>query len=491
LFSIGLTVLLGVSLFLTGCPTDADDSNLPEGNWYDGLASPTLTGIVLVTKDLTVPAGETLAVSGVTLTVNGTLKVSGTGTFAGTDGTSRLVVHANATVNGVSGVSPGKTYLWAAGTAWGNKDTVTAAVVALGEIDVEAEVDANDPTKVNLTEDAAFDSGTPEIPALVTLAVPNGITLSVDDSVELTVTGALEVAESGTLEVAGTLAVAGTLTVAGTLDVAENGGLTVEGTLSVADNGTLDVAGTLDIPDTGEVEVAEGGTLEVEGVLNNSGTINVESGGTQTYSGATGTNTGTINIRGTSNADAATNLEGNGVNVVHVGGKASFDGGTTYQVGPEEETTTGYVLISGTFTFNNADVLNGDAKVKGTPDGNDSGETVKEPLTLTIGEDSTLTLPDRSNDGYTVMKSSVDSAESTPRILGAAGASIVLEARGQLYFREEGKGTLSTFVGTESWNNFYSNPTTKITAGLWDGVETYVWATNLGVGENESGWVKQ
>ncbi|MDR1470449.1 MAG: hypothetical protein LBT00_14295 [Spirochaetaceae bacterium] len=307
------------------------------------------------------------------------------------------------------------------------------AAQALKDALVDATVDG---TTVTLTASVDLeDAGPFEIPAGVTLAVPATITLSVESTAALTVTGTLTVAVGGEIE--------------------------VEGAFTVA------------------------------GVLNNSGTITVEVGGTQTYSGATGTNTGTINIRGTSHADAATNLTGDGSNVVHVGGKASFDGGTTYQVGPEEA-TTGYALISGTFTFNNAGyVLNGVAKVKGTPDGNDSREVVKEPQTLTIGENSTLTLPDRSNNGYTVMRSHVVDANSTPRILGAAGASIVLEARGQLYFKEEEAGTLSTFVGNESWNNFYSDPTTKITAGLWDGVETYVWATNLGDGQNESGWVKQ
>jgi hypothetical protein len=141
-FIIGLTALLGVSLFLTGCPTDADDYS---GNWYDGLVSPALTGIVLVKKDLTVPAGETLAVSGgtlkvasgVTLTVNGVLTVSAPGTFAGTDGTSRLVVPANAAVTGVSGVTAGKTYLWNAGWFDGTKvkegvDELTAALGGAG-----------------------------------------------------------------------------------------------------------------------------------------------------------------------------------------------------------------------------------------------------------------------------------------------------------------------------------------------------------------------
>jgi hypothetical protein len=83
-FIIGLTVLLGVSLFLTGCPTDADESNLPGSNWYDALGSgfSEVGDTVTVTGDvpLNIPAGKTLKIeSGGRLTVGsgGSIVVEG------------------------------------------------------------------------------------------------------------------------------------------------------------------------------------------------------------------------------------------------------------------------------------------------------------------------------------------------------------------------------------------------------------------------------
>jgi LysM repeat protein len=465
-FIIGLTVLLGVSLFLTGCPTDADGDDSPGGNWYDALGSDTVTGADPLNEDLTVPAGETLTVSGtltvasgVTLTVDegGTLTV--TGTLKGTDGTSQLVLGANVTST-VAEVSLSEgTYLWAAG-AWLDQVTVTTAVTTaltnLGMSNVEA--DPEDPTKIKLKESATF-SGSPEILAGVTLAVPEGRTLSVNDSVTFTVTGAIEVAASGEITV-----------VSG-------------GTLAVA--GTLEVAGTLTIPENGEVVVESGGeyVLALGASGTNAGTITIESGGSTWGKGG--------------------NIAGTGVNVIEKGGKAYLGGDNeaarTYMIGHEvvEAGVAANIapiiqlMVDGTeLAFNNAGFeLNGTATLNGMLDGN-YHFTVESPQTLKIGEGSTLTIPTASNEGYTMLWLKAANSSSTPLVLGADGAQIVLGAMGHIYFKE-GSTDFPSLNGNETWNNFYDNPTTKITSGLSHGNETYVWSTTLGSDSNESGWLKQ
>jgi hypothetical protein len=479
-FIIGLTVLLGVSLFLTGCPTDADDYD--SGNWYDGLASPTLTGIVLVKKDLTVPAGETLKIAaGGTLTVGsgGSIVVDAGGTLAGTHKTSQLVVDPGATV---TGMAAGATYLWAA--TWLDEDDVKEAATDFVDELTNAAVDDTDLTKVYLTGTESI-STTSAIPAGVTLAVPNGTDLFVSNSATLTVTGEIEVAEGGeiTVDDGSTLEVAGTLTVAegGILEV--TGALEVDGTLDVA--GTLEVAGSLDIPETSEVAVEDGG----EYVL---------------VADATGSNEGTITVKdGGSTWSQDVDITGDGVNVIKKGGKAYLSGTTAatrlYMIGGDDvnagEALNTVPIIwlesdDAKLTFNDTTYrLDGEATLNGLSNGTDNAFSLNESQTLTIGENSTLTIPTRETSGNTVFWLQATDGSSTPRVLGKAGARIVLKPNSLISFNENNEWVSGDLSG-KSWNNFYSNSETKETANLLTN-KTYVWSTTLGSSHDQSGWVIQ
>ncbi|MDR1469536.1 MAG: hypothetical protein LBT00_09610 [Spirochaetaceae bacterium] len=77
----------------------------------------------------------------------------------------------------------------------------------------------------------------------------------------------------------------------------------------------------------------------------------------------------------------------------------------------------------------------------------------------------------------------------TFHILGETEAQIVLDPKAVIYFYVD-DARVTGDIGSKTWNNFYSDSNNKETAnGLKN--ETYVWATNLGTGDDESGWVRE
>jgi hypothetical protein len=461
-FIIGLTVLLGVSLFLLGCPPEASDDDSPGGNWYDPLGSGfsevgntvTVTGDVPLNKPLTIPAGKTLKIAddgtrtignggsiaveaGGTLMVDegGTLTV--TGTLAGTNGTSQLVLGAGVTSIVAGDSLTAGTYLWAAG-AWLDETTVTAnagsTVTGLGGAGNVA-VNLDDPTKVSLTVSEVEPAASFEVSEGITLAVPDGKALSVAHDVTFTVTGAIEVAVGGEITV-------------------ESGG---EYVLALGASGT------------------------------NEGTITIESGGSTWSKGG--------------------NIAGEGVNVIEKGSKAYLGGATAaervYMIGHENVTQVvnavnpaPIILLTGAeakLTFNDTTYrLDGDATLNGIwNQGTDNLFNLGESQTLTIGADSTLTIPDPtlSSLNMTVLRLRPASESSTPHVVGEANARIVLTTKGYIQFYDGETWIPSANLNSKTWYNFYNNNTTKRAANDLHN-ESYTWSATLGGGSDE-GWLKQ
>jgi hypothetical protein len=248
-FIIGLTVLLGVSLFLTGCPTDADGDDSPGGNWYDALGSTgftvdgttntvTVTGDVTLTGDLSIPANGRLqiATDGRLTVPDGVLLVVGSGgsLSADADGVTvtaagALVVAGTATV-GSHTLTPG-TYADITDVSGGAPPNLTDAL-ATALTDGAPNVSGNTYT---LTENVSISSAV-MVPFGVTVVVPTEKTLTVDNDT-LTVNGTLTA--NGTLTVesvlagtSGTLNGSGHVILAGS-DGAEQTTVTIEPTTGI------------------------------------------------------------------------------------------------------------------------------------------------------------------------------------------------------------------------------------------------------------------
>jgi hypothetical protein len=153
--------------------------------------------------------------------------------------------------------------------------------------------------------------------------------------------------------------------------------------------------------------------------------------------------------------------------------------------------TTPVILLGdgAKLAFNNTTYrLDGNATLNGIWNGANHTFSVFALQTLTIGENSMLTLPTPLS-GDTVILHKVTDSSSTPRVLGETGAKIVLEAKGFILFYESDI-RIESGIGNKTWNNFYSTTTDKEAANYLHG-KTYEWSTALGSESNASGWKKK
>jgi hypothetical protein len=216
--------------------------------WYDGLGNNlseaantvTLTAAdTTLTKAVTVPNGKTLKIgAGAKLTVPAGQTLTLTGTLVGTGATSKLELGVGVTVGSLKT----GTYVWH-NASWFGETAYKAAVAAAAGLvtaltTTSAEVDASDLTIVNLKGNATVNSqGTATVGADVTL---------VTGTHKLTVASGGTLSVEGALRTAGTVEVAGTLTVAGAIDVENGGTLTL-----AASNTDSDLKGTIHVKSGG------------------------------------------------------------------------------------------------------------------------------------------------------------------------------------------------------------------------------------------------
>ncbi|MDR1468779.1 MAG: hypothetical protein LBT00_05750 [Spirochaetaceae bacterium] len=462
-FIIGLTVLLGVSLFLLGCPTDADGDDSPGGNWYDALGSGfsevgntvTVAGDVRLDKPLTIPAGKTLKIA-----AGGTLTVVSGGSIV-VDAGVGLEVEAGAALAVESGGSLTATAATGVTVAPGAALVVEAAEsVVIGSVEFQPGAYA-------------------------------GITEVTGSPTSLTAALVTELGDANTSVSGATVTLTAAPTISGsTVTVPFGVTLAVDGsvTLTIGSGKTLTVEGTLDIPDTGEVVVESGGeyVLGANASGTNEGTITIESGGSTWGKGG--------------------NITGEGVTVVEKGGKAFLDaenGAKIYMIGDapvldgEAANLAPIILLTGAeaeLTFNNTTYrLDGDATLNGIWNGNsespDNVFSLDESQTLTIGTGSTLTIPNPTDPiQSTALMLQMTSSSVSPLVLGESEAQIVLASKAGIYFYVDDSGFTGS-IGDKAWNNFYSDATTKETVNNMHD-ETYVWSDVLGDG-NDEGWLEQ
>ncbi|MDR1468620.1 MAG: hypothetical protein LBT00_04940 [Spirochaetaceae bacterium] len=151
-FIIGLTALLGVSLFLTGCPTDADDTDglseaekatneLANTGVLNGKATASGTTVTLKegvdledAEPFVIPAGVTLAVpDGIILSVDSTAELTVTGALT-VEGTltipqsGEIVVESGGEYvleDGADGTNEGTITIESGGSTWGKGGDIT------------------------------------------------------------------------------------------------------------------------------------------------------------------------------------------------------------------------------------------------------------------------------------------------------------------------------------------------------------------------------
>jgi hypothetical protein len=330
---------------------------------------------------------------------------------------------------------------------------------------------------------AAIGSGkNGKITASGTIAVGGTETLTLQENTDLTITTAVSV--TGTLTVA-TIPANSNLTV---------GILTNSGTIKAADIATLGkvldldgITGNVQVVDPagglGATEIPDGVTLVIpggqeltvsavidgDGGITNEGTINLTGSGAIHNVDGTKTNDGTINTA-TTVEDTLRDLLAfveTGTGTVSWNGTSSSHVEVTLTLDPLALTTQD--LVIGEYATLDLDTF---ALTE-------SGGTVENNGTIKTATDDLATLQAILNLGGVIEigNFTVDDEETLnvldgTTLTGAAGAQIEVVGSGEI----TGDGA----------DNFYESdgttPLTTITEG------TYTWATNLGAGENESGW---
>jgi hypothetical protein len=233
-----------------------------------------------------------------------------------------------------------------------------------------------------------------------------------------------------------------------------------DGNTAIASDVTVEVAAgqTLTIPAAATVSVASGATLTVEGTvtqagtLNNSGEIEIPSGGVYelTNTGVSGTNTGTVTVKagGAIKAGGSHTVDGSGLNIVEVGGEAYYN--NNLLIGHSTSTSPIVELADGSFSWNNEQYnLNGNAALKS----NFQFAPTSATLTLTIASGKTLTI--------------------TALLVGSMAGQKIDNTKG---------GTITVSGG--GTNNFYVNGTSSPET---PGTSVYTWTANAG-GSGNYGW---
>lgn len=247
----------------------------------------------------------------------------------------------------------------------------------------------------------ALDAGGTE------LRVNPGVTASID--VRLGGTGALDKTGAGTVTLSGhNTYTGGTVINAGTLSVsadanlgAASGDITFNaGTLAVTDsftsarNVTLNGNGTFDV--AGSKTLALGGTLQGPGQLVKNGAGTLALSGSNTYTGGTVINAGTLSVTGTLASPVTVNAGGTLAGTGKVGSVA-VQGGT---IAPGN--SVGTLAVTGDLDFRN-----GRYEVDVTADGADRIDVSGK---LTLGEQSVLAVRPaadaRTNTDYVILSAS-------------------------------------------------------------------------------------
>ena len=276
---------------------------------------------------------------------------------------------------------------------------------------------------------------------------------------------------------------------------------TVSGTtVTLTADYTVTGAATLAVPAGVKLVVADETTFEVEGTLNNSGEIEVASGGDYVFGAdADGTNSGTITIKSGGQTHAlGGSLGGDGHTVVETGGKAWTGDALVIGAAGDTWTVSGNTIhpalvleAASSLALNNAGyTLTGAGTVNGIP-GAGTGFTflVGDPgRKLTVKAGGALTVPgtNSESDKHILV---VNIGNGNPGIVGepAAGgkaaAKIVLASYGYIDIYASG-GAYSGDTSSVG-HNFYDSESTKLTSNSLYGT-TYNWDGTLG--NNAGGW---